>query len=191
MKIVEFVENYKAKKFMTVTKNGVDEKSEWIKKELEIKNYIPFIEKRKIAEMVVRQNIDIVDDIKKYDSINGYLGLIVASIAAHTNLEWSNNPAADYDLLASSNLLPEIIAEFEGSHAEIDLLLHMALDMEMEDNEIGAIIGRFLNSISGALDGLIGVAKDKFGNFDLRNILGENFNDEDLAKLRSFLNKLN
>ena len=191
MTIKEFCEAYKAKKFMTVTKNGVDEKSEWIRKELEIKNYIPFMEKRKIAEMVVSQNIDIVDGIKKYDSINGYLGLIVASIAAHTNLEWSSNPAADYDLLASSNLLHEIIAEFEDSHAEIDLLLHMALDMEMEDNEIGAIIGRFLNSISGALDGLIGIAKDKFGNFDLRNILGENFNDEDLAKLSSFLNKLN
>ena len=40
--IKEFCENYKAKKFMA-TKNGIDERIEYLKKELEIKEYIPFI----------------------------------------------------------------------------------------------------------------------------------------------------
>jgi hypothetical protein len=187
--IKEFCDAYKAKKFM-IAKSGVDERAEWIRNQLEIKEYIPFREKRTIAEMIVAQNISEVDGIKKYDSIDGYVSLIVASIAAHTNLVFSSDPVADYDLLAESGLLMDIISEFEGSHQEIDLLLHMALDMEMEDNEISAIVGRFLNKISEALDDIVDAAKDKFENFDLQNILGADFNKEDLAKLSGFLDKI-
>ena len=50
MKIAEFCEAYKAKKFMN-TKQGSDERTEWLRKELEIKTYIPFKEKRKIEAM--------------------------------------------------------------------------------------------------------------------------------------------
>lgn len=189
MLVKDFCEAYKAKKFMT-TKSGINEKSEYIRNELEIKNYIPFREKRRIAEMVVAQNITEIDGVKKYDAIDGYVSLVVASIAAHTNLQWSKDPVSDYDALAESGLLMEIISEFQGSHQEIDLLLHMALDMEMEDNEVSAIIGRFLNKISVALDDVVDVVKNKMEGFDLSNILGEDFNKEDLAKLSSFLNKL-
>jgi hypothetical protein len=52
MKIAEFVENYKAKKFM-VGKNGVDEKIEYLKKELEPKEYIPFADKRELCADVI------------------------------------------------------------------------------------------------------------------------------------------
>jgi hypothetical protein len=189
MKVLDFVNAYKAKRFM-VAKNGVDEKSEWLRNELEIKSYIPFKEKRKIAEMVVKQNTKEVDGVKRYDSIDGYVSLIVASIMAHTNLEWGNNPVADYDLLAESGLLPEVLVEFADSHQEIDLLLHMTLDMEMEDNEINVAVGRFLNKISGTLDGVVNVFKDKFENFDFKDILGADIKPEDLAKLSGFLDKI-
>lgn len=189
MKINEFVEAYKAKRFMA-TKQGVDERSEWLRKKLDVKEYIPFRDKRQIAELVVVQNIKEVDGVKRYDSISGYVSLIVASIAAHTSLEFSSDPVADYDLLAESGLLTEILSEFADSHNEIDLLLHMALDMELEDNEINAMIGRFLNKISGMLDGAVNAVKDKFGDFNLKDILGEDFNEENLAKLNGFLNKI-
>lgn len=182
--VKEFCEAYKAKRFMN-TKQGVDEKSEWIRNELEIKSYIPFRKKRRIAEMIVEQNIEVVDGIKKYDSINGYIGLIVASIAAHTSLEFSNDPVADYDLLAENGLLVEILAEFDGSHAEIDLLLHMALDMELEDNEINVIIGHFLDSILKKFEGF----GESFKSFDIQKILG-NIKEEDLAKLVGLLDKI-
>ena len=176
--IKEFVESYKNKRFMS-TQGGATEKSEWFRKELEIKQYIPFREKRQIAELVVSQNISVVDGIKKYDSINGYVGLIVASIAAHTNLVWSEDPVADYDLLAESNLLPQIIAEFQGSHEEIDIVLKMALAMELEDNNIGVTIGRFLNGILGAVKG-----------FDAKSLLGMDITEENIAALSGFLDKV-
>ena len=50
--IKEFVEAYKAKTFM-LTKNGVDEKIEYIKKELELKEYVPFADKRELCSAVI------------------------------------------------------------------------------------------------------------------------------------------
>lgn len=189
MTINELVDVYKAKRFMN-TKQGVDEKSEWLRNELEIKSYIPFREKRKIAEMIVEQNIKEVDGIKKYDTIDGYIGLIVASIASHTTLKFGEDPIADYDLLAESGLLPQIIAEFQGSHDEIDIILKMALAMELEDNNTNVLVGKFLNGILAKLDGVGEFLKDKLENFDLKDILGD-FKKEDLAKLKGFLNKFN
>lgn len=188
MNVKEFCEAYKAKNFMN-TKQGTEERIAWIKKELEVKDYIPFMEKRKIAEMVVGQNIEVVDGIKKYDSISGYVSLIVASMMAHTNLKFED-PVADYDMLAESGLLPHVIAQFQSSHDEIDLLRKMVLDMELEDNYTNALVGRFLNKISGILDGVLEAVKDKFEDFDMKNIFGADFKEEDLAKLTGFLNKL-
>ena len=188
MKIREFCDAYKAKRFMN-TKQGVDERVEWIRNELEVKTYIPFREKRKIAEMIVAQNIKEVDGIKKYDSIDGYVALIVASIMAHTSLQFSADPVADYDLLAESGLLPQIIAEFQGSHDEIDIILKMALAMELEDNNVNVLVGRFLNGILEKLDGFSEALKGKFENFDLKDVLGD-FKEEDLAQLKGFLDKM-
>lgn len=185
MTIKEFCDAYNAKKFMN-TKQGVDEKTKWIRDELKIKPYIPFRDKRNIAEMIVAQNIKEVDGIKKYNSIDGYVSLIVASIASHTSLEFSNDPVADYDLLAASGLLSQIIAEFQGSHDEIDIILKMALAMELEDNNTNALVGRFLNKILGMLDGVGDVLKEKLEGFDLSNLFGTDFKKEDLAKLSGF-----
>lgn len=189
MKINEFVDAYKAKRFVN-SKTGADERSEYLRKELEIKSYIPFREKRKIAEMIVTQNIKEVDGIKKYDSISGYVGLVVASIIAHTNLQFGDDVVADYDLLAESGLLARIIAEFQGSHDEIDIILKMALAMELEDNSVNALIGRFLEGVLKRLDGVVDGVKAMAGKADLKELLGMNFKEEDWAHLKGFLDRI-
>jgi len=185
MTIKEFVDAYKAKRFM-ISKDGAKERAEYLKKELEIKEYISFREKRQIAEMIVAQNISEVDGIKKYDSIDGYVSLIVASIAAHTNLQFSDDPVADYDLLAENGFLMEVVSQFKGSHDEIDIILKMALASELEDNNVNVLVGRFLNEVSGTLD----VLKEKLEKFDPQAVFGADIKKEDLAKFSSFLNKL-
>lgn len=189
MTIQNFIENYGNAKVLN-TKINPNAVSEYLRKELEIKTYIPFREKRKIAEMIVAQNIKEVDGIKKYDDIDGYVSFIVASLKIHTNLEFSSDPIADYDTLAENGLLPQIIAEFQGSHDEIDLLRKMALEMELEDNNVNALVGRFLNKISGLLDGVLDTFKDKFEDFDLKDVLGGDFKQEDIAQLMGFLDKI-
>ena len=135
MKINEFIEKFKNAKVQN-TKVNPNAVSEYLQKELEIKSYIPFRDKRKIAEMIVEQNIDEKDGIKKYDSINAYIGLVASAISTHTNLEFGADPVADYDLLAESGLLPKIISEFQQDDNECDVVLKMALAMELEDNNV-------------------------------------------------------
>lgn len=189
MNVKNFVEAFANNKVQN-TKLNEHAVSDYLKKELEIKTYIPFRLKRQIAEIVVSQNTERVDGIKKHDSVSTYVSFIVASLTAHTNLQFGEDPVADYDLLAESGLLPLIIAEFETSHSECDIVLKMVLAMELEDNNINVLIGKFLNGILEKLDVVGDVLKDKLGNFDLKDILGADFKQEDLAKLSGFLNKL-
>ena len=188
MLVNEFIKTFNEKKIAN-TKLNEHAVSDYLKKELDIKTYIPFREKRKIAEMVVEQNIKEIDGIKKYDSIDGYVSLVVASIAAHTTLKFSSDPVADYDLLAESGLLPQILAEFQDSHNEIDIILKMALSMELEDNNINALIGKFLNKIAELFDDIVDVVEDKIEDLDLQNAFGIDFKEEDLALLKGFFDK--
>lgn len=190
MTIKEFVENFANDKVIN-TQLKPNAISEYIKEKLEVKSYIPFKIKREIVEIVVSQNTKEIDGIKRHDSINAYIGFVVAMISAHTALEFSENPIEDYDLLAENMLLPKIIDEFKDSYNECDILLKMALAMELEDNNINVLVGKFLNGILQKLDGVGEVLKDKLGNFDLKDILGADFKQEDLAKLTGFLNKFN
>ena len=188
MKITEFVEAYKAKKFIN-TPQGLGEKAEWVRSELGIKSYIPFMQKREIAEMIVAQNTKVVDGVKKYDDINSYVLLVVASLVAHTNLEFGTDPIADYDILAEAGLLPQIIAEFQGSHEEIGILLKMAIAAELEDNNVNVLIGHFLDSILKKLDGVNDAIKSKIKELDVKDLLGD-ITKEDLTKLSGLLDKL-
>lgn len=180
MLINEFIKTFTDKKIVN-TKINEHAVSDYLKRELEINAYIPFREKRKIAEMVVRQNIEVIDGIKKYDNINAYIGFVMASIVAHTNLECSSDPIADYDLLAESGLLSQIVTEFQESHNEIDILLKMAVTYELEDNQPGALIGRFLDGVLKKLDNV--------GEFLSGLNLKETFSEENMAKIVGLLNK--
>lgn len=189
MKILEFITDYKSKKVINtqIKPNAV---SEYLKETLEIREYIPFNTKRQIVEMVVAQNTKFVDGIKKNDAIGQYVSFVVAMIASHTNLAFSANPVEDYDQLAESGLLSQIINEFKADYSECDILLKMALAMELEDNNVNVLVGHFLSKILGMLEGAAEAVKDKFEDLDVKSILGADFKEEDLAKLSGFLDKL-
>ena len=185
MTIREFIEKYKNAKVQN-SKLYPDAVKEYLRKELEIKTYIPFRTKREIAELIVETYTEEVDGIKKHDSISAYVGLVAASIEAHTNLRFGDDPISDYDLLAESGLLPQIITEFQESYNETDILLKMALASELEDNNINVLVGRCLDKVSKTLD----VVGDKLRDLDLKTLLGSDIKPEDLAKLISFLDKI-
>lgn len=188
--VKQFIEEFKEKKIQN-TKVNDHAVSDYIKDKLSVKTYIPFKTKRKIVEEIVAQNTKEVDGIKYNDSINQYLSFVVAMLSLHTNLEFSEDPVDDYDLLAESGMLPLIIAEFQGSYDECDILLKMALAMELEDNNINIQVGKLLNKLSTKLDDVGDIIKGIIEDFDLKDFLGEDFKQENLAKLSGFLDKLN
>ena len=179
MKVRDFIEQYKNAKVQN-TKINPNAINEYLKKELNIKTYIPFKAKRQIAEMIVQQYIEVENGVKKYDTISAYVGFVAAMITAHTELEWDSNPIYDYDLLAENGLLPRIIAEFKQSYDECDIILKMALEMELVDNNINVLVGHFLDDVLKKLDNV----GEKVKNFDLNNLPNINIKDEDLAKIK-------
>ena len=190
MLVVDFLKDYQDKKIQNskINENAV---SEYLNKTLEIKKYIPFTTKRGAVEIVVAQNTYWEDGIKRHDTFDAYIGFVVSMLSIHTNLEFSDQPIEDYDLLAESGLLPQIIAEFQESYDECNVLLKMARDAELEDNNINVVVGRFLNGILDRLDSVGETLKEKLGNVNVADILGDKFNEKDLAKLKGFLDKYN
>lgn len=189
MKVVEFIKCFQDKKIMNskATPNAV---KEYIMKTLEVKTYLPFNQRRKIAELIVSENTKEVDGIKRHNSIDAYISFIVHMLTAHTNLEFSNNPVEDYDLLSSSGLLQPIIETFQNSYNECDVLLKMTLELTLEDNNVNILVGKFLNSILVRLDIMADAVKEAIGNSGLQDIFGANFSEEDLAALSSMIDKL-
>ena len=184
MKTTEFIAAYKNFKQQNIR---ADEKEigEYIKKTLEVKTYIPFMTKRIIAETIVEGNTERINGIWKNDAIDQYMSFIIAMLQSHTNLEISENPMDDYDLLAENELLMPVIATFQTDYSENEIILKMALGMKLEDNSVSALVGELVGNVSNTLDNV----SKKLENLDMKKLLGANFKEEDLAKLNSFLNK--
>ncbi len=145
MIVKEFVEKFKSRNIINskVNPNAI---SDYIQTTLELKTYVPFQEKRKIVEEIVKRNIVLIDGIKKNDNISQYIDFVIAMLKSHTNLEFSNEIAHDYDILSESGLLPTIINEFQSDYNECDILLKMALAAELEDNNLSAVLSKILHN---------------------------------------------
>ena len=182
--VQDFIREFKNKRVMN-TKTDDTIVSNYIRETLQVKEYLPFKQKKAIVEMIVRNHITEVNGIKKYDHISAYVSFVVAMLTSHTCLEFGDDPVEDYDLLAEADLLNPIIETFAADNEECNIILKMALNSELEDNSVSALVGKFLNALADKFDGVIDVLK----SINLKDILGVDFNQEDLAKLKGFLNK--
>ena len=190
MKITEFCEAYKTKNFMN-TKQGIDERIEWIKKELKTKEYIPFDEKQAIARTVLASCSAISDGVIIIDSIHKYMLFTMAMLSTYTNLESSEdmNLSDAYDALCScrvgdGTMLDAIIKTFEIEYSRCNDILNMMTADLLAENNIEKQVGKFLSRLSEKVnklgDGLI----DKLGDFNMD--LGQ----LDIDKLTSMIDKI-
>ena len=185
MIIREFVEEFFAKK---VQNSKIDEHAveKYIRKTLEVKEYIPFREKRKIAEDIVEQNTELIDGVWKNDSINQYVTFVLAMLDSHTNLEIGEDPVVDYDTLAESGLLPLVISTFQNDYNECEIILKMALAAKLENNNVNVLVGKFLNGVLTRLDNVGAM----LGKINIKDILGVDFTEKDIAALSGLLDKI-
>lgn len=191
MTVKNFIEEFKNKKVMNtqIAPNAV---TEYLEKTLEIKKYIPFSTKKRIAEMIIEQNSTMEDGIVKIDSVGQFIGFIMAMLAAHTNLQINTeDPILDYDALSEAGLLEPIIACFQKDYSECEVILQMTASDALSDNHLNAVVARFLDGILDKLDGVGNGLKNMIDGIDLKSILGENFTDDNLSQLKGFLDKYN
>lgn len=189
MTVVEFIELYKNTKVQN-TKMVPDAIEQFLRKTLEVKEYVPFKKKEEIVKTVIAYNLEEDNSIKHIDSINQYLSFVCAMLVSHTNLEIGEVPADDYDLLAEHGLIDQIVALFAKDYKECDVLLKMAIADELEDNNLSIVVGKFLNGVLDKADDIIALVANVAEGFDLSKLVGEEINKENLGKLFGLLDKL-
>lgn len=190
MNIQDFIQEFVDKKISNtkINPNAIDD---FIKSKLKIRTYIPFTEKCQIVELVVSANTTEEHGIKKIDSTRQFIGFIVSMLITHTDLELDQvDPIQSYDMLSEVGLIEPIIACFQKDYTECETLLKITVADALEYNNVNAVVARFLDGILKKLDGVGEMLKDSLGNLNIQDILGD-FNQEDLNKLKGFLNKFN
>jgi hypothetical protein len=145
---------------MTVTKNGVDEKVEWFKTELEPKEYIPFADKRELCATVIDACCTKENGLIKVDSVTRYIIFTISIISKYTNLEFSSGEEYDsldeYDMLCEEGLLNPILALIGDEYATCNNMLNMMMeDVIANNNTVEAVLGHALGNVSDSLDDLI------------------------------------
>ena len=173
MKINEFISAYEAKKFMN-TKQGVDERLEWIKKELEVKSYVPFAEKRELCRVVLDACCEKQDGLVKVDSVSRYIIFTISILSHYTKLEFSSDEDAEYDsldeydMLCEKHLLDIVLAVIGDEYTACNNMLNMMMDDIMTNNNtVEAVLGYALGKVSDSLDDLIGAFANKVKEMEL------------------------
>ena len=169
--IKEFCEAYKAKNFMN-TKQGIEERVEWIKKKLEIIPYLPFAEKRELCKKVLDVCCTKENGLVKIDSVTRYILFTISIISKYTTLEFNADEDYDsldqYDMLCESRLLNPILELIGDEYAACNNMLNMMMDdIIANNNTVEAVLGHALGKVSDSLDGLIGAFAEKVEEMEL------------------------
>lgn len=190
MKITEFIQGFKDERIQNskVNPNAV---SEYIKKVLEVKDYIPFVEKQSVAQIVLESCAHISDGIVAIDSVQKYIIFTITVLATYTNLEF-NGDETDldaYDLLCAytvgdETLLDAIIKTFEKEYSRCNDILNMMTVDLMAENNIEKQVGKFLSGLSKKIENL----GDLFIN-NMSNI-PESLSQLDIDKLADVISKI-
>lgn len=183
MKIKEFVEIMEANKGKIYSKTDANAMSNFIKKTLEVKEYLPLQEKKDLISKIIDTSIIYENSMYKFDEIDKYVHLVMFSIAAYTNVELSDDVENDYDELCKNGLLDTVVDTFRGEYQSVMMLLNMQCNYILADNALGAKLGAFVEGLSKNIDSLAGVLKTKVEAMDL------DMSSIDLNNIQSLLEK--
>lgn len=173
MKVTEFIENLKNAKVAN-TKMVPDAVEKYIKKELEVKDYVPFAEKRELCANVLNAcNTKDDSGLVKVDSVSRYIIFTISIISKYTNLEFSSGEDGidsldEYDMLCKNNLLNPILDTIESEYATCNNMLNMMMDdVVSNNNTVEAVMGAVLGKLGDSLDDFIAVLAEKVESMEL------------------------
>ena len=188
MNILEFVQKFKEDKVVNtqIKPNAI---SEYIKEKLEVKDYVAFVEKQSIAQVVLESCANIKDGVITIDSIQKYIIFTILILSTYTNLEFdSDEDLESYDALCSyqvgeGTLLDEIVKTFEKEYVRCNDILNMMTADLMAENNIEKQVGKFLSGISKKINDLGDSLIDRLGDFNM------DLNQLDIDKLSNIISK--
>lgn len=169
----DFIKEFKEKKVMNtqITPNAV---SEYLKKTLEIKDYVPFAEKRELCANVLNAcNAKGDGGLVKVDSVSRYIVFTLSIISKYTNIEFSSgddeiDSLDEYDMLCQEGLLNPILDVIGGEYVTCNNILNMMMeDILSNNNTIENVIETALGKFSNSVDGLLTAIADKVESMEL------------------------
>lgn len=173
MKINEFIENFKNTKVEN-TKMVPDAVAKYIKKELEVKDYVSFVEKRELCANVLNAcNTREDNGLIKVDSVSRYIIFTLSIISKYTNLEFSSgeddfDSLDEYDMLCQAGLLNQILDVIGGEYVTCNNILNMMMeDIISNNNTVENVVGTILGNVGDSVDNLIAVFADKVESMEL------------------------
>ena len=185
MKILDFCNAYKAKNFMN-TKQGIETRIEWLKKELGIKPYLSFAEKRELCKDVINVCCTKENGLVKVDSVTRYILFTISIISKYTELEFSSDEEYDsldeYDMLCESRLLNPVLELIGDEYATCNNMLNMMMDDVLANNNtVETVLGYALNKVTDSIDDLIDTFADKV------DAMGSDLSQIDIDKYKELL----
>lgn len=178
MKVQNFIDDFKSSKVVNsqIKPNAV---GEYIKKTLEVKDYVPFAEKRELCAQVLNAcNTKDDSGLIKVDSVSRYIIFTLSIISKYTNLEFSSgedeiDSLDEYDMLCQANLLNPILDVIGAEYTTCNNMLNMMMeDIMTNNNTIENVVGAVLGKLGDSIDDFITVISDKVEsmNLDLNQI---------------------
>lgn len=143
---------------------------DFICENLEIKEYLPFAEKRELCAQVLEASCTKNGGLVEVDSVSRYILFTMSMITHYTNLTFENNEDLDsldcYDLLCENNLLNPILDCIGGEYAVCNNMLNMMMgDIVANNNnavtvlndaatQLLDIVGDFADVLAEKVEGL-------------------------------------
>ena len=157
----------------------------FLKKELEVKEYIGIKDKKDLVNNIVNECILYENGVFKFNEIDKYICFTMRTIEAYTNIELSYDYEDDYDALCEAKLLNNVLETFIGEYENVKVLLQMQCDYILSGNTIETQLGRFLEGLLEKIDGVVDVLSQSMKEFDLSKLP---MNVEDINKVMEFIN---
>jgi hypothetical protein len=154
-----------------------------ILEELEVKHYVPILEKKQFVIGVIAACTDEDDGFVSVDRFKMNVYFNMKALELYTNLEIADNfddMMVQYDELCEHRVMDGLLNLFEDDYKMMCSVLEGELDTLLVQNSIDAQVVRLANKISKFLDD----ANTGLSGLDLATIL------PDVANLTEVLNKL-
>lgn len=147
--------------------------------ELEIKKYIPIMDKKMFVMDVISSCTDDIDDFISVDRFKMNIYFDMKALDLYTNLEIADDfdeMVVQYDMLCESGMMNKIIVLFEEDYCAMCDVLDSELNELLIQNSIEAQVVKVANKVNNLIDG-IGIALD---GLDINTILPEGANINEL-----------
>lgn len=157
--VTDFVNKYNSYKSDTA-------KSEYLNKTIKVVKYVSYASKVVFANQIVEQTHNIDNGIVNINTAKQYALFIIGVISMYTNLEFSDAPLSDYDLLDELGLIEVIIGMIsDKEYQNTKLVLDMATNDFMTNNygtvpPLQKLIALLIESFSPVLDNIKNIDND-------------------------------